>query len=71
MFVHATSGHAIQGIVLRVEGDTVVVKEKDEKEVCVYIDQTISVTGKSIDPGDHIEARVNEENHALTIFSAQ
>ena len=47
------------------------VKEKDEKEVCVYIDQTISVTGKSIDPGDHIEARVNEENHALTIFSAQ
>ena len=68
MGVQATSGHAIQGIVSRVESDTLVVKEK---EVRMYIDHTTSLTGKPIDPGERIKARVNQKIHALTICSAQ
>ena len=71
MVVRETSGHSIQGQVLRVEGNTYVVKGKDGKEVRFYSDPTTSVTGKPIDPGDLIEARVNEQHHALSIFSAQ
>jgi hypothetical protein len=71
MSVRVTSGHAIHDIVSRVKGDTVVVKEKVGKEVRMYIDHTTSVTGKLIDQGDRIEARVIEKNHALTICSAK
>ncbi|MGH7182145.1 MAG: hypothetical protein ACREJN_09225 [Nitrospiraceae bacterium] len=69
--VRATSGHAIHGLVLSKNGDTLVVKQENGEKVLVYIDQTTYLTGRSIDPGDLIDARVNEKNHALTIFSAQ
>ena len=68
----ATTGHAVQGTVLRVEGYTVVVKERDGKEARVVIDPTTaSVTGQPIEPGNFVEARVNENNHAMTIFSTR
>ncbi|MGH7184443.1 MAG: hypothetical protein ACREJN_21065 [Nitrospiraceae bacterium] len=69
--VRATTGYAIHGVVLRIEGNTLVVKENNAKKVRVYIDQNTSLTGRSIDPGDLIDARVNEKNHALEIFSYQ
>lgn len=71
MAVRETSGHSIQGYVLRVEGNTYLVKGKDGKTVRFYTDPTTSVTGQPIDPGDLIEARVNEQDHALSIFTAQ
>lgn len=71
MSLRATSGHAVRGIVLGVEGDTVVVKEKDGKVARVVLDETTSMAGQPIDPGNSVEARVNENNHALTIFSAR
>jgi len=60
-----------KGLVLRVEGNTAVVKENDGKEARVYLDETTTLIGKAIGPGDRIEARVNEKNHAMVVFSAQ
>jgi hypothetical protein len=71
MSVWATTGHSIKGMVLGVEGHTIVVKEKDEQEARVHVDATTSMIGPAIAPGVHIEARVNEKNHALTLFAVQ
>ncbi|MGH7180407.1 MAG: hypothetical protein ACREJN_00335 [Nitrospiraceae bacterium] len=60
-----------KGLVLRVEGNTAVGKENDRKEARVYLDETTTLTGKAIGPGGRIEARVNEKNHAMVVFSAQ
>ncbi len=66
----STDGQMIKGEVLRVEGDNYFVKGQDGKEVRLHTDQTTQKTG-SINRGDRIEAKVNEENHALSIRSAQ
>jgi hypothetical protein len=64
------SGHTIEGEVLRVEGDNYFVKGQDGKEVRLHTDQTTQQTG-NISQGDRIEAMVNDQNHALSIRSAQ
>ena len=56
---------------LRVEGNTAVVKQKDGKEVRLYLDATTMLTGKALGSGDRIETRVNEKNHAMVVFSTQ
>jgi hypothetical protein len=55
----------IQGEVLRVEGNTYVVKGKDGKEVSLQTDQTTEKI--NITQGDQILAYMNEQNHALWI----
>ena len=55
----------IQGEVLRVEGNTYVVKGKDGKEVSLQTDQTTEKI--DIRQGDKILAYVNEQNHAIWI----
>jgi hypothetical protein len=62
-------GKTIKGEVLRVEGDNYFVKGQDGKEVRMQIDKTTQKIG-SIKEGDRIEAKVNDENHALSIRSA-
>jgi hypothetical protein len=61
--------HVMQGDVLRVEGANYVVKGLDGKEVSLHADNTTVRTG-NLKPGDRIEAKVNEQNHALSILAA-
>jgi hypothetical protein len=66
----AIGDKTIKGEVLGVEGDNIVVKEEDGKEVRLHIDQTTQ-KAKNIVPGQDIEAKVNDQNHALSILSTQ
>jgi hypothetical protein len=66
----SNDGKMITGEVLRVEGDNYFVKGQDGKEVRLHTDKTTEKIG-SFKPGDRIEAKVNEENHALSIRSAR
>jgi hypothetical protein len=63
-------GKMIKGEVLRVEGDNYFVKGQDGKEVRMHIDKTTEKIG-SFKQGDRIEAKVNDEHHALSIRSAR
>ena len=58
-------GKTIQGEVLRVEGDDCVIKGQDDKEVRLQIDLPL-LKAAGIEPGDHIEARVNNQNQVLS-----
>ena len=60
----------IKGEVLRVEGNNYFIKGQDGKEVRLHTDQTTHKIG-SFKQGDRIEAKVNDENHALSIRSAR
>jgi len=63
-------GRTIKGEVLRVEGDNFFVKGQDGKEVRLHSDNTTQKSG-NITQGDRIEVNVNDQNHALSIQSAQ
>ena len=67
---HSENGMTIKGEVLRVEGDNYFVKGQDGKEVRLHTDQTTQKNG-AIQQGDRIEAKVNDQNHAVSIRSAQ
>ena len=62
--------HTIKGEVLNVEPSSYFVKQYDGSQVRLHIDETTQMTGR-IRPGEHIEAKVNDENHALSIRSAK
>ena len=53
---------------LRVEGENYFVKGQDGKEVRMHTDKTTQMMG-NIKQGDQIEAKVNDQNHALSIRS--
>ena len=63
-------GKTIKGDLLRVEGDNYVVKGQDGKEVRLHTDKTTQMLGE-IKKGDRIEAKVNDQNHALSIRQTQ
>ena len=63
--------HTIKGEVVNVEGPNYFVKGKDGKEVHLHTDSTTQMMTGIIGKGDRVEAQVNEENHALSIRSAQ
>lgn len=58
----------VQGEVLRIEGDDYLVKGSEGKEVWVHTDRTTQM-GRNIEPGERIKAKVNDQNHALSILS--
>jgi hypothetical protein len=60
----------IKGELFRVEDGNYFVKVKNGKEVRLHTDKTTQMMGE-IKKGDRIEAKVNEQNHALSIRSAQ
>jgi len=62
--------HTIKGEVLQVEPSSYFVNQYDGSQVRLHIDETTQMTGR-IGPGEHIEAKVNNEHHALSIRSAQ
>jgi hypothetical protein len=66
----STDGKTIEGEVLRVEGNDCFIKGQDGKEVRLHIDIT-TLKARNIEPGERIEAKVNNQNHALSIRSAQ
>jgi hypothetical protein len=63
--------HTVQGEMWGFNCEHYFVHEQDGKNVSLHADQTTSVTGKSINPGDRIEAIVDENNHVLSIHSVE
>lgn len=66
----AEGAKSIKGELARVENGNYFVKVKDGKEVRLHTDKTTKMMGE-IKKGDRIEAMVNDQNHALSIQSAQ
>ena len=66
----AKGAKTIKGELSRVEDGNYFVKVKDGKEVRLHTDKTTQMMGE-IKKGDRIEAKVNAQNHALSIRSAQ
>ena len=62
--------HTIKGEVWRVEPSSYFVKQYDGDQVRVQIDDTTRVVGR-IGQGEHIEAKVDGQNHALSIRQIQ
>ena len=66
----ADGAKTIKGELFRVEDGNYFVKVKDGKEVRLHTDKTTQMMGE-IKKGGRIEAKVNDQNHALSIRSAQ
>ena len=62
----AEGAKTIKGELFRVEDGNYSVKVQGGKEVRLHTDKTTRMTGE-IKKGDHIEAKVNDQNHALSI----
>src|SRR6267143_6125005 len=60
----------IKGEVLSVECDNLFVKAQDGKVVRLQTDPTTQ-KARNIEPGERIEAKVNDQDHALAVLSAQ
>ena len=58
----------VRGEMMRVEGDNYFVKGGDGKEVRLHTDKTTQIL-RTIQQGDQIQARVNSQNHTLSIDS--
>jgi len=58
-------GWTIRGEVLRIEGHNYVVKGANGKEVRLHTDKTTQIMEK-IQPGDRIEAKLNNQYHSIT-----
>ena len=63
---HAEGAKTIKGELFRVEDGNYFVKVKEGKEVRLHTDKTTKMKGE-IKKGDQIEAKVNGQNHALSI----
>ena len=66
----ADGAKTIKGELFRVEKGNYFVKVKNGKEVRLHTDKTTQMMGQ-IKKGDRIEAKVNDQNHALSIREAQ
>jgi hypothetical protein len=62
------STHTIKGEVLSVEDSSYFVEQYDGDKVHFHIDGTTKMAGH-IGQGEHIEAKVNDKHHALSIRS--
>ena len=60
----------IQGELTRVEDGNYFVKVKDGKEIRLHTDKTTKMMGE-VKKGDRIEAKMNNQNHALSIHLAK
>ena len=67
---HADGAKTIKGELSRVEDGNYFVKVKDGKEVRLHTDKTTEMMGE-IKKGDRVEAKVNDQNHALSIRSTR
>jgi len=65
----AKGAKTIKGELSRVEDGNYFVKVKDGKQVRLHTDKTTQMMGE-IKKGDRVEAKVNDQHHALSIRSA-
>lgn len=65
-----SGSHTIKGEVVRVDPSAYFVKQYDGDQVRVHTDATTRMTG-TIRTGDHIEAKVTAQRHALAIRPAK
>ena len=63
---HQEIGHTVEGEVVRIEGDDYFVEDPYGNEVRMVVNQSTLRTGP-IKQGERIEARVNNEDYALSI----
>ena len=68
--LYLNGSHTIKGEVLRVEPSSYFVQQYDGDQVSLHTDATTRVIG-SIRTGDHIEAKVDAQSHALAIRQAK
>jgi hypothetical protein len=66
----AEGSKMIKGELFRVESGNYFVKVKDGKEIRLHTDKTTEMSGE-VKKGDRIEAKVNNQNHALSIRKAE
>ena len=66
----AKDAKTIKGELFRVKDGNYFVKVKDGKKVRLHTDQTTEMIGE-IKKGDRIEAKVNNQHHALSIRKAE
>ena len=59
-------GHTVEGEVVRIEGDYYFVEDPNGNEVRLTVNQSTLRTGP-IKEGELVEARVNNDDHALSI----
>jgi hypothetical protein len=64
------AGKTITGELVRVKDGNYFVKVKSGKEVRMHTDKTTQMAGE-VKKGDRIEAKMNAQNHALSIRSIQ
>ena len=67
---HVEGAKTIKGELFRIEDGEYFVKVQDGKEIRLHTDKTTQMMGE-IKKGDRIEAKVNDQNHALSIRSAK
>ena len=68
--LYLNGSHTIKGEVVRVEPSAYFVQQYDGDQVRVHTDATTRMTG-IIRTGDHIEAKVTAQRHALAIRQAK
>ena len=59
----------IQGDVVRIEGDHYFVKGRDGQEIRLHVDTSIMKT-EAMKPGDRVEGKFDQNNHALSLLPA-
>jgi hyperosmotically inducible periplasmic protein len=59
----------VQGEVVGVDGDTYLVRGPDGKEISLHADTTTMKT-ENIKPGDRVEVKLDQNNHALSMLPA-
>ena len=68
--LYLNGSHTIKGEVVRVGPSSYFVQQYDGDHVSLHTDATTQVTG-NIRTGDHIEAKVDAQSHALVIRQAK
>lgn len=66
----ASGPQMVKGDLLKIEGDSYVVRDLKGKEVRLHVDQTTKQEGGTFKTGDKIEAQVNDRGHAVSMGHA-
>jgi len=69
MTTQTQGAYIVQGNVVRVEGDNYFVQGQDGREISLHADNTTMKT-QTIKAGDRVEVKVDQNNHALSMFPA-
>ena len=65
------AGKVVKGEVVRVEGEKYFVREDSGNVVQMHVDATTEKRSPTAKPGDHVIAKVNAQDHAISFLSDQ